>query len=213
MDSADITKDIALLVIGAAIGLLPWLLDKVEIEMPKYIAVSLSVCAIVALAWGLSNIGSQLSPQRWRSRTLPLITVVCMCLAVASISWLVTRAIDVQTSASRIRTLLRVRFSGKLEAPVELESDNIESWYTLWTPSALVSFKDTHQTQQPLVRVPTNWAVFVIFKKPSTYRQLNVSFSSTGFPMWEVKAAHTAYAIINVSGDIPAGDLEIYAKQ
>lgn len=63
MDSADITKDIALLVIGAAIGLLPWLLDKVEIEMPKYIAVSLSVCAIVALAWGLSNIGSQsLSP-------------------------------------------------------------------------------------------------------------------------------------------------------
>jgi hypothetical protein len=107
----------------------------------------------------------------------------------------------------RHATNLRLRFSGKTEKPSEVRADNIESWYTLWTPRATASSE-----AMGTLAIPENWAIFVVFKSLTDFRELDVSFSNPGFPQWETKQRTARFAIISIGGPIPAGDLEIYAK-
>jgi hypothetical protein len=111
-----------------------------------------------------------------------------------------------------IRTSVRIQFYCNQTIPTEITRDNISSWYALWSPSATVIAKDAEGKEIERHLFPKNWNIFVIFKKPTKYRQLIVSFDSPGFPPYEVKQSGDLWAIINVSGDIPAGVLQVYAN-
>jgi hypothetical protein len=58
--------------------------------------------------------------------------------------------------------------------------------------------------------IPENWNLFVVFDKPTKISQVTVSFSAPDFPQYEVKQTSNRSVVINVSGSIPAGYLEIY---
>ncbi len=115
---------------------------------------------------------------------------------------------DVQS----INTSLRAQFYGDSRTPTEVATDNVKSWYALWSPSALVMFKDAGDNEVGRQVFPKSWNIFVLFEKPTKYRQLVVSFDSPGFPPYEVKQSGQTWAIVSVAGDIPAGVLQIYAK-
>jgi hypothetical protein len=209
----SITKDIALLVVGIAAGFLPWLVDKVGIEMSKYGVAAVGTCAIISLAWGLNNLVSMAVPKQLRSPIVSPMTLFFTLSAFAIFSWWVVRTLGFRERVQKVKTELRLRFSGKPEKPVEVHNENIESWYTVWGPSAAISFADANQKElNAKIVVPENWVIFVLFRKLITYRELDVSFSHPGFPQWETKQSTSRFAIITVSGSIPVGNLEIYAK-
>jgi hypothetical protein len=86
MEDSNIAKDISILVIGAALGFIPWLLDKVGIEMPKPIYVGLLLLSFVMVSWALSNLGwleriSLLRGRQWRASS----AVIWACTLVLSI--------------------------------------------------------------------------------------------------------------------------------
>jgi len=213
MDSTGIKKDLAILALGIAASLLTWVFDKGRVAVPKYILTTIGLCSIVAIWWATNALAGNLSFHGVRLSAI----ILCVCTAVST--WWLIRATatpddQAQERAGRIKTELRLRFPGKVEKPDEVHADNIESWYTLWTPSAALSWQDANQKQVgSSIIIPVNWAIFAVFKKPTVYRELTVSFSDPGFPRWEIKAQTNRFFIINVSGDIPAGNLEIYAKQ
>jgi hypothetical protein len=49
MEDSGLAKDFALLVVGVGFGVLPWLLDKVGIEMPRPIYVLVGCLCILAM--------------------------------------------------------------------------------------------------------------------------------------------------------------------
>ncbi len=57
VENTSVVKDVALLVIGAVAGLLPWLLDKVGIEMPKPVYVGLLLLSVALVWWALVSLG------------------------------------------------------------------------------------------------------------------------------------------------------------
>jgi len=113
--------------------------------------------------------------------------------------------------AEEVLTDLRLHFLGGHQAPQELHQDNVFGWYTLWNEG--VTMKGLSPEGKLLGEATTNpwWWIFVIFDHPVSYHELTVSFSSPGFPSYEVKQSTTRSVIIVVQGDIPAGDMEIYA--
>ena len=55
MDQA-VGRDVWLLILGAVAGVLPWLLDKAGIEMPKPIYVGLLMLSVVLIGWALIDL-------------------------------------------------------------------------------------------------------------------------------------------------------------
>lgn len=111
-----------------------------------------------------------------------------------------------------LKTSLRIQFYGDQRIPTEIYSENVSNWYTVWSPSAIISARDAQGKEIERAIFPKTWTIFLLFKKPTRYRQLIVSFSSAGFPPYEVKQSDSRFAIITVSGDIPLGELEVNAK-
>jgi hypothetical protein len=111
-----------------------------------------------------------------------------------------------------IKTSLRVQFYGDEKIPTEIHSENVSNWYAVWSPSAAIISKDAAGKEIERYVVPKTWVVFMLFKKPTKYRQLIVSFSGANFPTYEVKQSDSRFAIVTVSGDIRLGELEIYAR-
>ncbi|MGA2978282.1 MAG: hypothetical protein ABSD76_01705 [Terriglobales bacterium] len=56
MEQSSITKDVAILVIGIAFGAIPWLLDKMGIEMPKGVYLGLLILSVLFIGGALINL-------------------------------------------------------------------------------------------------------------------------------------------------------------
>lgn len=208
----NVSKEIALLVLGAVIGVVPWLLDKMGIELPKPMYRVLLVISVLLIWWALARL-------RWIDR-IPGIDTIKISLANALLSavalillWLSIKPTFVQATdnVGSVKTELRLQFPGGPRPPTSIRMDNIYRWYAMWSPSAAISLADAGSTQfgQTMV-IPENWNLFVVFDKPTKASQVTVSFSSPGFPQYEVKEVTERSVIINISGSIPMGYLEIY---
>src|SRR6266478_9517211 len=92
METAKITKDIALLAISIAATLIPWFLDKVGFTVPRWGIGLLGVCIIGTMAWGVSNLVSIVLPESMRQPRVSLVKVGFLLLAimVALLSWSLT---------------------------------------------------------------------------------------------------------------------------
>ena len=114
---------------------------------------------------------------------------------------------------SEVKTRLLLKFSGKSETPEELSSENIDSWYVAWSPKLFAEATNTETKETvPIATTDMNWYVFISFKTQVNYRQMIPTFSDpNALKSAKAMAQNSRYAIINVTGDIPPGTLEISA--
>jgi hypothetical protein len=114
---------------------------------------------------------------------------------------------------AEIQTSVRMQFFGDTRIPTEIHSANVKHWFVMWHPSAAISWiaPDTGAMVKG-AEIPRTWTIFVLFERPVKVSEAVISFAGTGFPMHEVKNVSERHVIAHVSGDIPAGALEIYIK-
>jgi len=84
---SGIGKDIAILVVGSAIGVVPWLLEQGGITMPRISIVIGGWFTIAALSWGLAKLLSIVEPESLRRFTVSGSGIPILCLAVFSATW------------------------------------------------------------------------------------------------------------------------------
>ena len=106
------------------------------------------------------------------------------------------------------RSVLRLKFSGKVETPLEVFEDNIQSWFTFWSQS----FNMVEDSGREIVNIHPSFAMFVVFKKPVQYRQAHVSFIGGEPATWQVQQSLGNSIVITMSGPIPECEMEISTK-
>ena len=106
------------------------------------------------------------------------------------------------------RAMLRLRFSGRLEAPEEIAKENIQSWFAYWSPGARAEDQDG----QTLLLVPSSWVVFITFVEPVLYRQLAAHFTGARPTAWQVRQTLPTVAVLTVEGGMPECELEILTR-
>lgn len=119
------------------------------------------------------------------------------------------RAVD---TPKPIWTSLRLQFYGDHRIPTEIVKQNVESWYSLWTESRRIEFKDKDGRVIQDISIPKQWTIFVQFEKPTSYKEVIVNFGLPDPPMYEIKTANKRYLILFVSADIPPTKLEVYTR-
>lgn len=88
MEEAGFIKDLALLIIGAVVGMVPWLLDKVGIEMPKPVYIVLLLLSVALVGWALNSLGWIERIPLFREKRIPLSTgIICGAVLFFSV-WL-----------------------------------------------------------------------------------------------------------------------------
>jgi hypothetical protein len=213
----DLAKNIGFFfILPIALGFVTWLLDRAGIALPNWL-ISIIGCAVfAAIAIGLFYPLQRLL-NRWPfagdgvvSRERMFAAVLLSALAALACGWWIFG----RGSATilTIKTDLRLQFYGDTRTPTEIYSENINGWYTLWGPYEKATLRDASGKVLSETEYPKRWDIFVIFEKPTRYKQLVVSFSGPSFPQHEVKVQTDRFAIVDVVADIPAGALEIYAQ-
>ena len=81
------SKDVAILVIGVVLGCLPWLLDKLGVELPKYVYFALLICSVVAIGWSLISLEwlTELPFLSGRSNSVATTGIMCACAALLAV--------------------------------------------------------------------------------------------------------------------------------
>ncbi|WP_206453656.1 hypothetical protein [Aurantimonas marina] len=106
------------------------------------------------------------------------------------------------------RSVLRLRFSGRTEAPTAVFEENIASWFAYWSPSARIH--DQHG--KPLLEVPASWALFIVFEREVDYRQATVSASGASVEHWEIRQGLPSSLVVTFAQTLPPCDVEIATK-
>jgi hypothetical protein len=117
-----------------------------------------------------------------------------------------------ELSPERAPFLLRLEFVDGGSAPKEIRSENVLSWYVAWSNELNVRGLSADGKEMDGFKIPKAWTIFIVFDKPSAYRQVLVQPAMKGFPSYEVKWMGSVYAVIQTSSDIPSGILDIYSK-
>ena len=107
------------------------------------------------------------------------------------------------------RSLIRLRFSGNLEAPELVDEENISNWFVYWTPSARMGDPESNTT---FFEIPASWIIFLTFKNSVKYRQITTSFTGERPSMIQVRQAVERSAIVTIEGSMPACELEILTR-
>jgi len=84
---SGIGKDIALLLFGCAVGLVPWFLEKGGIPVPKSLVMIGGWLTIAAIAWSSGRLLSIVEPDSFRRMTVSGLSILLLCLAVFSATW------------------------------------------------------------------------------------------------------------------------------
>jgi hypothetical protein len=146
MEEAGTTKDIAILVVGAVVGAVPWLLDKVGVEMPKLIYRIFLCISVLVMWWALAKLGwiekiPGLSGRyiSWANTFLSAGALLFLWLTIKPM--IAGQAEEV----GQVKTELRLRFIGGPKPPIAVHSDNIYTWYTTWSPSAAIALENSNR--------------------------------------------------------------------
>lgn len=114
----------------------------------------------------------------------------------------------IANTGTATRSVLRLQFTGKLEPPLSLFEENIQSWFAYWSPSA--ECKDN--LGNIIFQVPASWAIFVIFEKEVEYRQTSAIFSGGEPASWQPYQVLPKSVIVSISGGVTKCDLEIVTR-
>jgi hypothetical protein len=144
MEDSGLAKDFALLVVGVGFGVLPWLLDKVGIEMPRPIYVLVGCLCILAMGWAFATLDLLDKIQLLKNRPVPLSKGIVAAFALAMLALWIGKTLfsPEPDKISYIKTELRLQFFGGQRPPSQAHADNIFTNYSLWTPSAILEVGD-----------------------------------------------------------------------
>jgi hypothetical protein len=78
-------RDIAILILGVGLGVLPWLLDKWRVEMPELLVFALLFLSVVLIIWSLIHLG-WLQKLPYLSSNVSVATAILLCMGVATLS-------------------------------------------------------------------------------------------------------------------------------
>lgn len=108
---------------------------------------------------------------------------------------------------------LRLQFFGDDRTPTSVRHENVGVWYAYFNPSARASYKSTTDGKETMIAIlPKTWVIFVVFERPTKYREITVGFSSPGLPVYDIRQPTEKSVIVSFRDDIPAGELEISTK-
>jgi len=104
-----------------------------------------------------------------------------------------------------------LQFFGDQRLPQQLERHNVENWFAYFTPSLDVQLLGPQGVPVPVVPgIPPNWAIFIVFDKPTKYHQAIPEYSmQQGAPLTEVRMASSKGLVLTTRGQIPACTLTI----
>ncbi len=104
---------------------------------------------------------------------------------------------------------LFLQFSDDQTVPREIRQTNILSWYALYTESIYVDTLNHEQKPIGGFSVPPRWTVFMLFKKPTIYRQMLAACVGHESLKCAVQFSNDRYAIITVIGSVTRATLDI----
>jgi len=109
---------------------------------------------------------------------------------------------------------LRLQFYGDYRIPECVSSSNVVNWFTYYSPSLSMTPLDINKN--PIAggwQIPPCWVIFINLDKPTTYKQVKVSFSNSELmPITEVRMSTTRTIAVTTRSQIPAGILEIHVE-
>jgi len=166
------------------------------------------------VAWATSSYLTGKNPTL-AVRYFSLLAGVAGALFVASAAFLFDRAAFPLSSAivAADAALVRIQFFGTDQLPTEVRRENIADWFAYYAPSVRATYKSTEDGKDKVfAAIPKTWAIFVVFDKPTIYREVTVGFSAPGLPIYDVMQRTQRSVIASFRSDIPAGTLEIATK-
>ena len=113
-----------------------------------------------------------------------------------------------------IRTGVKLQFFGDQRIPTEITQNNVASWFAYFSRSLTITPQDAEG--HPIaggMQIPPNWAIFISFDRPATYRQVIVDFSNpSAMPVIDRQFQNSRVLVISTRGPLPAGVLDVHTE-
>jgi hypothetical protein len=185
----------------AAVGLIPWLLDKAGVTVSRFWVSTRGCIVILALASGLFHPVAWLLRQigfsgEVRRASAASMTVLFLLGGLASVWWLGIWTVGTPTIGPRT-TSLRLQFNAGNNLPDQIDQQNIWRWYAL--PIGLDAADKSGKT---VARVGRPWVIYVQFDKPTTVRGFKIDAGGAKLPPHEVKDYSPRHAVLVFADDL-----------
>jgi hypothetical protein len=102
---------------------------------------------------------------------------------------------------------LRLQFSEGSSIPKEISNTNVKAWRSVFTASFAQDYLYGGQSHRAYI--PPQWNIFVIFDRPTNYRQMIVECTGPKPPKCAVDDQNPEWAIITLAGDADFTNLEM----
>lgn len=196
---------VASLVVSIGIGVLMAIFPKWRIGGWAILCICVGVLAGSTVEFSLAD--SSLS-RASATVSLAILSGFCVLFAVGCLAfWIERPRAKVADHAQ-----LRLQCFGDGRIPTAVRTVNVAFWLAYFTPHARISFSGQNGEVLQQHEIPKNWAIFVAFDQPTSFREIIVGFNAPGLPMYDVMHPNSRGVMVAFRGDIPAGELEISTK-
>ena len=190
----------------AIAGFVPWLVDQRGFHMPPLLILWCGFVAIVVFACCLYY--------PFYPNVLAAATIAFVCGLAVTWWWVGPGPINPVTSDPKSEetvnhAALFLQFADGQTVPKEIRQTNVLSWYALYTESIFVDTKDQNKKSVGGFSLPPRWNIFVLFKKPASYRQMLATCVGSESLKCAVAFSNDRYAIVTATGDIQRATLDI----
>lgn len=155
-----------------------------------------------------------IAPYRWPNIMPPIITTIGLYVAIALIGIAAGMFYNENFEHGKSRETTHdvsifFQFSDDHTIPKEIRQTNVLSWYALYTESIYVEMTDDNKKPKGGFSVPPRWTIFLLFKKPATFRQMLAVCVGHESLKCAVQFSNDQYAIITAIGDVTRATLDI----
>lgn len=207
----EFSKRIAGPTLAAALGWLPYFLEKRGVAVPARIITVGGCLTIIAIAWALfwplvllSERFQSIRDSRTSSGAFVAVTLLAFLTGASLVWWIsVADAEKSTTETTRTQTNLRLQFNapGTFQ-PVAIDDHNIWYWQGL---ANVFTYYDTKGKEGKKI----SWTLFLVFDKPIAIKQLKIDSGGRTIPLYEVKSKSNRHVIIWFNDDLSGMVLSI----
>jgi len=204
MEQAGFGKDIALLFLGIVSSTVPWLLDKLDIRMPKPFSYLLLCTSIVIVWWSLYKLNWLEHIPLVKGKEISLADAVLAATAIGFLLIVIKPVIwKDQTGLISTPTYVRLQFNESGTYPIIIDQKNMfrNTWFSYHVEDA---------TAQKILG--TSWMIFLVFDKPIDVKEIMINGNGRKLPPYEVKDRTVRSAVIFFQDDVVNTVLSINVK-
>jgi hypothetical protein len=185
----------------AAVGLVPWFLDKAGVMVSPF-WIRIGGCVVILALWGglfhplawlLGQIGLSGDIRRANAASMAFLSLL---LGAAFVWWLGIGAVETMTIAPRT-TGLRLQFNAGNAHPDLIDRENVWRWYAL--PFGI---EGADKEGKVIARIGRPWVIYVQFDKPTTVKGFKIDAGGATLPPYEVKDYGPRHAILAFADDL-----------